>query len=436
MNAEMALPSHLNSDRLSRDIGERPAVHWMHNSALVQHAHGKGLIAASGDLRRDVEQISRLHPGLAPLRDPAVNPVWDGPAVDPAALARVVAPGLVDDDPHRSDGYRLGDLYQQLSTEARKGRALCQTPRYVTGLLLDISFDHAYENWGPRIRAIDPACGTGHILIETLIRAAVRQQFGFGRVGRPVLPLFTAVADRVVAALSVVHGVDIDPYAVVLARYRLLVMARAMIASHAGVLPDRVLLADLPLQVAVANALLDETEPLLQRGSYHVVVANPPYITVGDSRLNAAIRRRYSAVCHGKYSLALPFHQLFMELLVDGGWCAQLTANSFMKREFGKRYIEQWLPQFDPRWIIDTSGAYIEGHGTPTVILCHRNQAPVSDTVRTVMGIRGEPRKPDNPARGLVWREIAEAVRRREALDRFTAAPSAHAAVKGSTNPN
>ncbi|MFI7641913.1 Eco57I restriction-modification methylase domain-containing protein [Nonomuraea sp. NPDC049400] len=403
----------------------------MHNAALVRHAHGKGLIAASGDLRRDVEQISHLHPGLAALRDPAVNPVWDGLAVDPAALADFIPPGSADDDPHRPDGYRLGDLYQQLSTEARKGRALCQTPRYVTSLLLDISFDHAYEDWGPHIRAIDPACGTGHILIETLIRATVRQQLEFGRAGRPALPLFTAAADRVVAALGVVHGVDIDPYAVLLARYRLLVMAQAIIASHTGVLPDRDLLADLPLQVAVADALLDEAEPLLQRGSYHVVVANTPYITVSDSRLNAAIRRRYPAVCHGNYSLALPFHQLFMELLVDGGWCAQLTANSFMKREFGKRYVEQWLPQFDPRWIIDTSGAYIEGHGTPTVILCHRNQAPVSDTVRTVMGIRGEPRKPDDPARGLVWQEIAGAVRRREALDCFTTALSAHAAVTG-----
>ena len=50
--------------------------------------------------------------------------------------------------------------------------------------------------------------------------------------------------------------------------------------------------------------------------------------------------------------------------------------------------------------MIDTSGAYIPGHGTPTVILFARNQKPVSSTFRTVMGIRGEPATPEDPAQG------------------------------------
>ncbi len=71
-----------------------------------------------------------------------------------------------------------------------------------------------------------------------------------------------------------------------------------------------------------------------------------------------------------------------------------------MKREFGKKLIEEFLPRWDLTHVIDTSGAYIPGHGTPTVILFGRNRAPVAATVRAVLGIRGEPPTPDDPAEG------------------------------------
>src|SRR5690606_14184732 len=41
-------------------------------------------------------------------------------------------------------------------------------------------------------------------------------------------------------------------------------------------------------------------------------------------------------------------------------------------------------------------------------ILFGRNRAPVADTVRAVLGIRGEPSTPADPAHGLVWRSIVE----------------------------
>ena len=53
-----------------------------------------------------------------------------------------------------------------------------------------------------------------------------------------------------------------------------------------------------------------------------------------------------------------------------------ITANSFMKREFGKKLIEEFFPRIDLTHVIDTSGAYIPGHGTPTVILFGRNRKP------------------------------------------------------------
>lgn len=409
--------------------GQRRAV-ASHAAAVLGHAARIGLIAPSGDASVDAKSLAALHPALAAFAD--ITP--DPSDVQPEAL----------DGREQVVGHQLGDAYQALSEEARKGRALCQTPAFVTDLLLNISFTHAYQAWGPDIRMIDPACGTGHILVETLLRAHSYHQHGLCRSSRdtsPRLPWRTPPMGHITASLNVVHGVDLDPYAVLVARYRLLTVALTVLRNNWRYEPTPQEIAALPLNVACANSLLDEDEPLLEHGRYHVVVANPPYITVKDAKANKAIRDRYPQVCNGKYSLALPFHALMNDLLVDGGWCAQLTANSFMKREFGRRYIEDYLTNYDLTWVIDTSGAYIPGHGTPTLILANRNQRPTRDVVPTVQGVRGEPSLPADPARGLVWLAIERAVAERESYARLSAVltpapePAPIAATPASAKP-
>src|SRR6185312_6951519 len=115
-------------------------------------------------------------------------------------------------------------------------------------------------------------------------------------------------------------------------------------------------------------------------------------------------RQRYVS-CHMKYSLGAPFTERSLALALTGngpppGFAGLITTTSFIKREFGSKLIEEVLPRLDLTHVIDTSGAYIPGHGTPTVILLGRHRAPVGDEVRTVMGIKGEPSAPDDPAHG------------------------------------
>jgi len=169
-------------------------------------------------------------------------------------------------------------------------------------------------------------------------------------------------------------------------------------------------LEDLPL----VHYSRDEDEVLLRRflesGRYHAVVANPPYIVPKDKAANEAYRKRYRKVCYKQYSLAVPFLERIFELAVKDGFTGQITANSFMKREFGKKLIENFFPTVDLTHVIDTSGAYIPGHGTPTVILFGQRRQPMENTIRTVMGIKGEPSTPENPAEGLVWSAICDQV--------------------------
>ncbi|MEL7006533.1 MAG: BREX-2 system adenine-specific DNA-methyltransferase PglX, partial [Bacteroidota bacterium] len=144
---------------------------------------------------------------------------------------------------------------------------------------------------------------------------------------------------------------------------------------------------------------------ILRADYYHAVVANPPYIVPRDKALNMAYRERYNA-CYRQYSLSVPFMERIFGLAVKGGLTGQITANSFMKREFGKKLIEEFFPTKELTHIIDTSLAFIPGHGTPTVILLGRNQSPFVSTIRTVMGIKREDSQPDDPSQGSVWHSI------------------------------
>jgi hypothetical protein len=323
----------------------------------------------------------------------------------------------------------LGDLYQDLSEHAKKQYALLQTPVFVEEFILDHTLEPAIATFGLRdTDLIDPTCGSGHFLLGAFHRL-------FGRW----VEVEPGENRRELArrALEAVAGVDINAFAAAVARFRLLVAA-----LRAG--GDRRLVdaPDYPIHIAVGDSLLHRDTQLALDGigrdddvaaaaahgyatedaeaarvllsrPWAVVVGNPPYITVKDPALNDLYRKRY-ATCHRQYSLGVPFTERFWQLARHdrdperAGYVGMITANSFMKREFGKKLIEQWMPTHDVTHVIDTSGAYIPGHGTPTVILFGRNRGPVASTVRAVMGIRGEPSTPADASKGLVWTSIVE----------------------------
>jgi hypothetical protein len=341
----------------------------------------------------------------------------------------------------------LGDLYQELSEAARKTYALLQTPEFVEEFILNYTLDPAIAEFGlepappvghealpPGLRLIDPACGSGHFLL-----GAFRRLLTAWETASPTTDRYELVAK----ALFSVHGVDKNPFAAAIARFRL--MLAAMRAAGVERLTKRV---DFPINIAVGDSLLhgkgspgrqgefdfggeagawtyrtEDVEDyikschMLEYGSYHVVVANPPYITVKDKAESDQYRLRYKS-CYREYALSVPFAERIFQLAIRGtvegagaGFVGQITANSFMKREFGIKLIEDFFSQVDLSHIIDASGAYIPGHGTPTVILFGRWRYPrQNSTIRAVLGIRGEPSQPANAADGSVWQAIARQI--------------------------
>ncbi|AXE23436.1 BREX-2 system adenine-specific DNA-methyltransferase PglX [Streptomyces globosus] len=342
----------------------------------------------------------------------------------------------------------LGDLYQDLSEAARKTYALLQTPEFVEEFILDRTMDPAVREFGYEgLKMIDPTCGSGHFVLGAFRRLV--RLWGEGQPGKDL-------HERVRAALDSVHGVDLNPFAVAIARFRLLVAAMA--ASGMRTMLEAAQY-EWPLHLAVGDSLIkhrhqqgnlfDDSEAedtdelaefkyvtedvhehpeILRQGRYHVVVGNPPYITVKDKKLNELYRDLYDA-CAGKYALSVPFAQRFFELAKRGdasgreyGIVGQITSNSFMKREFGARLIEDYFAhEVELTEIIDTSGAYIPGHGTPTVILVgkRRGGSGRSMTIRTTRSIQGEPEAPKDGSTGFVWSAIVNQIDAPESRSRW-----------------
>ncbi|WP_446222577.1 BREX-2 system adenine-specific DNA-methyltransferase PglX [Nocardia sp. IBHARD005] len=323
----------------------------------------------------------------------------------------------------------LGDLYQDLSDFAKDKYALLQTPEFVEEFILDKTLEPALKDRPLEgFKLIDPTCGSGHFLLGAFDRLVERWHRH-----SPGMELRT----RVDNALASIYGVDLNPFATAIAKFRLIVAAMKACGEvslvHAPKFTLNVTAGDSLLfgpeidgksafdygdskidkDIAVSGFSYQtenayELRRVLEPNQYDAVVGNPPYIAVSDKALNARYRD-YCIYCKGTYALTVPFMWKFFDLAKSGdrpGWVGQITSNSFMKREFGAPLIENFLARKDLRLIVDTSGAYIPGHATPTVIIIGRNQENVHDTVRTVLGIQGGPGSPENPAKGLVWTSI------------------------------
>jgi hypothetical protein len=218
----------------------------------------------------------------------------------------------------------VGDIYQHLNVQARKGRALVQTPRFVREFILDNTLAPALSEFGlDDFRVIDPACGTGHFLVDAFMRI-----FACWRISEPRMPL-EAAATR---ALAAVHGVDLDPICVALTRIRLAAVWLDVVgeADH----PEKA--SNLTIHVACADSLLhgpdsdgrppgpehlcgapDCTQALEIMGRrYEAVVANPPYMRP-PANLREVYAERYRT-CTGQYPLSVPFSELCFQLARSG----------------------------------------------------------------------------------------------------------------------
>lgn len=401
------------------------ATAWVLATVLIRFCEDNSLLdvrllddSLSDDPVVDAVDRLRTHPALATVFG-GTESLWrmrPGPKARADLLSfwrrRTEDGNLVHDftDPSGDTNF-LADLPSMLDESARKSYGQVATPGFVVDLIQDLVLEPALAEHGTDapgllgFRFVDPACGTGAFLLG----AYHRLLRNWSEIRPDMSPW-----QRAARALCSVHGCDIDPCAVLVARFRLLMAAMNSVGGTRR-LDD---VPDLKIVVAAGDSLLHGCpgidayavdHGLLDRGSYHAVTANPPYVSVKDKVLFAAYRDAYES-CDGPYTLAVPFMELAFRLAKPGpgaGRVGLLTSNSFMKREFGRNLVRDFLPQVEVSHVIDTSGAYIPGHGTPTAVLVGRNRVPdPGRPVHVVVGLRGEPSTPAIPAEGAVWKAV------------------------------
>lgn len=444
------------TDLLSR----RAAVLWVLKSVYVRVLEDRGLLQPGRLLDPEAQQLfEKLAPNLGETaflcwiyRDLAstkggVPELFSPQPAEVAQPADELSRALIAFWRHRDadtgavwsfaeekfEGELMGDLYQELDPVVKDRFALCQTPDFVRAFILDRTLTPAIETFGAdEVRLLDPACGSGHFLIDGLKRV----------VASTAETHPDWLKDKVVGhALDRVVGIDLNDYACALARTRLIMTAAELagvtsLADAARFHPHvywadgleqvereeqkTMVQTDLFTKVEVkprATLTRSDVRAALKKvlaKKFHAVVANPPYIMERDEVRKTYHReligrnRRYVSAT-GRYSLGSPFTERCFQLAEKAGFVGLITSNNFMRREFGKPLIEKVLAGIDLSLVVDTSQAYIPFHGTPTILVFGKNQRPERDTcVRAVMGRRGESRVPEDPARGRVWMSIAE----------------------------
>ena len=347
-------------------------------------------------------------------------------------------------DPSMADeGFQtrfIGDLYQELDSEIRERHALLQTPDFIAEFILENTLLKRFEEKDFRtVTMIDPTCGSGHFLVDGFWLFV---QYYEKASGRSRERLTVQERSRIARCIAEEHifGCDINPYASALSRFRL-ILAVCDYARPAS-LQD---LRDLHLNIVTIDSLIpyekivnqgvwggeqtarilghpDDIQralPVLKR-RYDVVVGNPPYISVTNNS-KSKIYRQYYLSASGKFGLSAPFTERFIQLCADDGAIGLINSNAFSKRQFGASLINSVLPQYNLWSVIDLGGAYIPGHGTPTLILFLQKQPPNSEFVKVVSNIKGEPGIPTDPANGLVWRDILNNIHKENYLGEYIA---------------
>ena len=221
------------------------------------------------------------------------------------------------------------------SEQAQKKYALLQTPVFVEEFILDRTLDAGPRRVRPRKGAADrPDLRLGPLPARR-VRPAVRPVDASRRTT-------TIVAAQ--KALDGVWGVDINPFAVAIARFRLIVAAVQPAGSSGSRRPPAgtIHLATRRQPAVRQQARLRRrASPLIAQGrsmysrfrqstpsrtrkrcseilgqGYHAVVGNPPYITVED-RARTPPTENSIRTCHQKYSLGVPFTQRFWDLAIQ-----------------------------------------------------------------------------------------------------------------------
>jgi hypothetical protein len=108
---------------------------------------------------------------------------------------------------------------------------------------------------------------------------------------------------------------------------------------------------------------------------FDLILGNPPFVRAKDKLARRGYMERWTTAIKG-FHLLVPFFERAFKILQPKGHLGFIVSNAFAKREFGKKLVEELLPQYKLEEVVDCSGLMFPGHGTPTCIVFARATKP------------------------------------------------------------
>ena len=227
------------------------------------------------------------------------------------------------------------------SHKKRKSQGIYYTPGYIVDYIVKNTLGRVINEKNnlvdlKKIKILDPACGSGSFLVESL--NFINQRYiELGYPGDQYTKTEILTRD--------IYGVDLDPQAIELAKLNLLIES----------LDARSPLPDINNHIRVGNSLMEdgpaELKPFSWReefkevsdhGGFDVIIGNPPYIKEYTNK-SAFDGLRDSPYYQGKMDIWTLFACKTIDLLKDGGYLGFIAPSNWLTNAGASKFRDKVL---------------------------------------------------------------------------------------------
>lgn len=251
-------------------------------------------------------------------------------------------------------GTTLPSRTERSRSDRTKSGGIHYTPPELAAFVAECALDEVEAS--TRLRVLDPACGDGALL------AAIA----------------TAATSGCQIALT---GYDLDEGALTVAEDRLKELGRPYLT---WTVEERDFLAELGSELKAGRSLFGPDDLPALRGSFDIIVANPPYVRT--QILGSTEAKRLAGVFRlsGRVDLYHAFVVAMSEALAPNGVLALLCSNRFMTTRTGvalRRYMQNHL---DLRTVYDLGDTKLFSAAVLPAIVVAKRRPPMSKSARMI----------------------------------------------------
>lgn len=215
------------------------------------------------------------------------------------------------------------------------------TPKKIRKFILDACFSKITDI--SQIRIADIACGCGGFLMDVAQRVHIETKMSYQAIFK-----------------QCIYGIDIQDYSI--ERCKILLNLLALTEDE---------IADFEFNLLCADTLDFKSDSWNSSfNHFDVIVGNPPYVCGRNIEDGIKLKTKWYEVCDsGSTDLYIPFFQIAVEMLKNGGKLGYITMNSFLKSLNARRLRAYFEDNHFDIHIIDFRGHQVfKGKSTYTCL--------------------------------------------------------------------